>query len=232
MRVVRGFPRSDGRSVGLKLLVPFAYPVVAFLCLRHWGNAPWADLDFFAASFFVCTVALSLYELRFLRLFEARETLREASGLSYDPTTVKWATILTLGELTVFLDYGHWHLTPALRQSSLQIPGLVLHVSATAGLAWTDTCLAGYFRCDPTSRQLLTRGPFAVVRHPRYASLLLGKLGFSLLFGSVFAWISLLVSVFLIHRRIRKEEIHLLGLFGAAYATYAGRKARVIPGIY
>lgn len=85
---------------------------------------------------------------------------------------------------------------------------------------------------DPNHRQLMTTGPYAVVRHPRYAGLLLAKLGFSLALASVLAWISLLVSILLTRRRIRLEELHLRKTFGPEYGYYTERKSRLIPGVY
>jgi protein-S-isoprenylcysteine O-methyltransferase Ste14 len=140
--------------------------------------------------------------------------------------------MLPLGDLLVFLDYGHWHLMPALRQRGLQMTGLVLYACAVAVLMWTDTYLARHFQGDSGSRQLMTIGPFSIVRHPRYAGLLLAKLGFSLLFASIFGWISLLVSILLIRRRIRLEEIHLHESYGPGYASYTARTRRLLPGIY
>lgn len=222
------------RSVRLALLSPFAYQGIALLCLRHWGSAtPWGDLDFFSGGFFVLTAIRLVYEIRFNRgIFDSREALREASGLTYDRVTVRCANVLFVGNLSVFLDYGHWHLTPALRQPGLQITGLAVYACAMAGLMWTDTCLVRHFQADLNQRQLMTTGPFAIVRHPRYASLLLAKLGSSLLLASVFAWMLLLASVLVFLRRIRLEETHLREIFGSSYGSYTGRTSRLLPGIY
>jgi protein-S-isoprenylcysteine O-methyltransferase Ste14 len=210
------------------------YQITALLCLRHWRSAtPWRDLDFFSASFFVLTAVLLAYHIRFNRgILESQEALREASGSTFDPATLRRGSMLAIADLSVFLDYGHWHLTPALRTPGLQITGLLLYGCAVAGLMWTDTRLVRHFQGDLHRRQLMTTGPFAVVRHPRYASLLLAKLGITLLFASVFGWMSLLLSVLLIRRRIRLEEIHLLEIFGPDYPRYTARRARLVPGIY
>ena len=227
--------QPDRRTfVWFPLLAPLAYQAIALLCLRHWESAaPWQDLDFFSGVYFALAVLPPLYKIRFKGgIFDSRETLREASGLSYDPVTVRWGSLLAIGELSVFLDYGHWHLTPALRQPGLQITGLVAYACALAALTWTDTCLMRHFQGDQTHRQLMTTGPFAVIRHPRYASLLLGKLGLSLLFASIFAWFSLLVSIFLIRRRIDLEETHLREVFGSQYSSYKEHTHRLFPGIY
>jgi protein-S-isoprenylcysteine O-methyltransferase Ste14 len=202
--------------------------------MRHWGGlAPWSALDFFSGGFFALNIILLLCEIRFNRgIFRSQENLREASGLNYDPATVKWSSVLAIGELSVFLDYGHWHLLPALHLPELQFAGIALYAAALAGLMWTDTRLVRHFEGDPSHREFMTTGPFAIVRHPRYAGLLLAKLGFSVLFASGLAWISLLASILLIQRRIRLEESHMRKIFGPSYSSYSERTARLIPGIY
>lgn len=222
------------RSIQAALLSAFLYQVTALLCLRHWrSTAPWRDLDFFSGGFFVLNALLLLHRVRFSRsVFDSREKLREASGLNYDPATIRLGTMLAIADLSVFLDYAHWHLMPALRQPALQIAGLVLYACAVAGLMWTDNYLVRHFQGDLNNRPLMTAGPFGIVRHPRYASLLLAKLGFTLLFASVLAWISLVASILMVRRRIRLEETHLREVFGPGYGSYSERTARLLPGIY
>ncbi len=220
--------------VCLAVLSPFAHQGIAVLCLRHWvSSTPWADLDLFSAGSFALTAILLVYEIPFRRnIFYSRERLREASGLSYDPDTVKWGSALAVADMSVFLDYGHWHLLPVLREPALQITGLALYACAMASIMWTDTWLARHFQEYSHDRQLMTAGPFGLVRHPRYAGLLIAKLGVSLVFASVFAWISLLASIVLVRRRICREEEHLRDIFGSSYDTYAQSTDRLFPGIY
>src|SRR5205814_5723093 len=104
----------------------------------------------------------------------------EASELSYDPDTVKWGSALAVADISVFLDYGHWHLLPVLRVPALQITGLVLYACAMGSIMCTDTWLARQFQDYSNDLQLMTTGPFGLVRHPRYAGLLIAKLGVSL----------------------------------------------------
>lgn len=47
-----------------------------------------------------------------------------------------------VADLAVFLDYGHWHLVPALEQPLLQSLGLGLYLAVAI---WRDTYLARYF---------------------------------------------------------------------------------------
>jgi len=221
-------------SQALALLVPFAYQAICLLCLRHWrGRDAWSDLDRFSGAFFGLTALLLIYESRFkLGVLQRPAMLREAAGLSYDPATVRWGMILAVGDLAVFLDYAHWHLVPVLRLPGLQVAGLALYALAIACLMWADTFLARHFRADARVRQLMTTGPFRVVRHPRYLGLLLAKLAFAMLFASIVGWILLAATILLIWRRIRLEEVHLHQLFGSDYSLYAKRTPSLVPGIY
>jgi protein-S-isoprenylcysteine O-methyltransferase Ste14 len=233
-RVNDSVPPTRIRSIHLALLLPFVYQAVAVLCLRHWRSAdPWRDLDEFSGGFVALTLLLLGYEIQFKRrMLQSREAIREAAGLTYDPATVRWGSLQAVTDLAVFLDYSHWHFVPMLRKSALQTIGLVLYAIAVAALMWTDTCLARHFQGALEERRLMTTGPFAIVRHPRYAGLLLAKLGFALVFASVFGWFSLLASLLLVRRRIRLEEAHLQEIFGPGYWAYMQRRPRMLPGIY
>jgi len=213
---------------------PFLYLLLALLCLRQWGtNRPWSRLDFFSGSFLALSAFLALRQIRFKKsILRSPEVLREASGASYDPATVKWASLQSLAELTVFLDYAHWHLVPSLEKPVLQEAGLGLSILAVVWLLWADTILVEHFDHGLDNRELITRGPFRVVRHPRYAGLLSLKAGFALTFASVLGWLSLAVAVALVRRRIQLEENHLRGVFGQTYESYVRRTARILPGFY
>ena len=176
---------------------------------------------------------LALRQIRFKkRILRSREVLREASGAGYDPATVKWASLQSLAELSVFLDYAHWHLAPILEKPVLQEVGVGLCILSVVWLLWADTILVEHFDRGLDNRELITRGPFRVVRHPRYAGLLVLKAGFALTFASVLGWLSLAVAVALVRRRIRLEENHLRGVFGQTYEAYMRRTARMFPGFY
>jgi len=165
-------------------------------------------------------------------ILQSREVLREASGTNYDPSTVKWGSLQSLAELAVFLDYGHWHLVPSLEKPALQEVGLGLSVLSIVWLMWADAILVKHFDRGLDNRELITHGPFRLVRHPRYAGLLGLKAGFALTFASVLGWISLAVAVALVRRRIQLEENHLRGVFGQTYESYMRRTARMFPGFY
>jgi len=224
-------PRSPSWAA---YLFPFLYLLLPLLCLRQWGtNHPWARLDIFSGSFLALSAFLTLRQIQFKKsILQSREVLREASGTSYDPSTVKWGSLQSLAELAVFLDYAHWHLVPSLEKPVLQEVGLGLSVLSIVWLLWADAILVKHFDRGLDNRELITHGPFRLVRHPRYAGLLGLKAGFALTFASVLGWISLAVAVALVRRRIQLEENHLRGVFGQTYESYMRRTARIFPGFY
>jgi protein-S-isoprenylcysteine O-methyltransferase Ste14 len=80
---------------------------------------------------------------------------------------------------------------------------------------------------------LVTDGIYRFVRHPMYSAYFLWTLSQALLlpnwiagpagligFGTLFAF------------RVRREEQMMLDAFGAAYAAYAARTKRIIPGVF
>lgn len=87
------------------------------------------------------------------------------------------------------------------------------------------------FSIVPQARTLVTGGPYALVRHPLYAAEELALVGLAM---HVVWWFS--VPVVIAHvalqlRRMAYEEELLTKVF-PAYAAYAGRTARWVPGIW
>lgn len=77
---------------------------------------------------------------------------------------------------------------------------------------------------------LVTTGPFAVVRHPLYASLIWIFLGGSLVYANLGA-LALTLGVFLpmMYVRARKEDALLRGAFGAQFADYEHSTGMLLP---
>jgi protein-S-isoprenylcysteine O-methyltransferase Ste14 len=80
--------------------------------------------------------------------------------------------------------------------------------------------------------ELVTSGPYRVIRHPSYLGVLLGVFGWSMVFRSA---IGLLASALLIPplvARMNSEEAMLESEFGEAYAAYRRRTWRLVPFVY
>jgi len=86
---------------------------------------------------------------------------------------------------------------------------------------------------DPGERtELVTSGPFALVRNPIYSAMIPTAFGLALLVPSVLAlagFAALLVALELQVRVV--EEPHLLRTHGERYSRYAGRVGRFVPAI-
>jgi protein-S-isoprenylcysteine O-methyltransferase Ste14 len=79
---------------------------------------------------------------------------------------------------------------------------------------------------------LVTDGIYRRIRNPSYLGLLLGALGWSLVFRS---WAGVLLTALMLPPlavRMSSEERLLQGQFGADYETYRARTARLLPGVY
>ena len=210
-------------------------PALFLLCLRQWGtDHPWSRLDFYSGSFLLLGIVVAFEEaVTFNRsALRGEEVAHEVLGLSYDPSLFRWGMVLNIALLLVVLDYGHWHLVPALEQPLLQDIGLVLGVFGVIWQAWADAWLGRHFASRLTTRKLMTGGPFRLVRHPRYAGFLVRKLAWPLLLASLIGWALLPLWLVLVFKRIRREEAHMTELFGAEYEAYARRTARLLPGVY
>ncbi|MDQ0563931.1 protein-S-isoprenylcysteine O-methyltransferase Ste14 [Rhizobium mesoamericanum] len=81
--------------------------------------------------------------------------------------------------------------------------------------------------------ELISHGPYALVRHPMYTSFLLMALGQAFLLAN---WVVGLAGVIgfavLFFLRVDKEERMMLEIFGPEYRAYMGRTKRIIPYIY
>lgn len=77
--------------------------------------------------------------------------------------------------------------------------------------------------------RLLTEGPYAVVRHPRYVEVVLGTLGYALITNYLAIYILTALTVPALGLIVVLEERELYDRFGAAYAEYAARVPRFIP---
>jgi protein-S-isoprenylcysteine O-methyltransferase Ste14 len=225
-------PSCKGRLLYTLFFV--VYFAASLACLRQWsGPHPWSRLDRFSGGYLLISLFWMLAAGKFLRLATgAKEIAAEISGKSYDPWTLIFTMLLPIAELTVFLDYGHWHLMSALAQPALQWAGLALSLAGALLLLWTDRQLLAHFAGDMTRRGVIETGPYRFVRHPRYLSLLLSRVAFALALASPPAWAFALLWFLVLARRIHLEEAHLRKIFCPDYAAYVRRTSRLLPGVF
>jgi protein-S-isoprenylcysteine O-methyltransferase Ste14 len=110
--------------------------------------------------------------------------------------------------------------------------GFALGLFSVAFMTWTQVTLDTQWSAQLQLRQdhqLITRGPYARMRHPLYTSVLGWGLSLSLLTAN---WIFVAVSVLAVGGllyRIPKEEKMMLEAFGDSYRTYQQHTGRYFP---
>jgi protein-S-isoprenylcysteine O-methyltransferase Ste14 len=77
--------------------------------------------------------------------------------------------------------------------------------------------------------ELITSGPYALVRHPIYTGLLLALLGSTLALGDWRALLAFALAAGTLWRKLRVEERWMRQQFGDAYQSYFQRVAALIP---
>jgi protein-S-isoprenylcysteine O-methyltransferase Ste14 len=210
------------------------YIALMLLCLRQWDSPrSWSRLDRFSGGYILLSILWLLASLRFMRMASGnQETGRELAGQTFHPELFRWIKVLAFFDLLALVDYGHWHLCPALENPVLQSLGLVISVGGCLWLLWTDHFLLAHFSAGLASRKIIEDGPYRIVRHPRYLALTVSRIAFALILASIIAWLLFAFWMLVILRRIHREEPHLRKIFGPQYETYAQRTPRLFPGIY
>jgi protein-S-isoprenylcysteine O-methyltransferase Ste14 len=212
----------------------FLYLLSALACLLQWNTAQlWERVDYFSGPYLALRAVGAVHSvISNRRAFRSKQVRREWWGQTSNPGIINWVILLMLGDLTVFLDYGHWHTLRALERPALQGLGLTLYLLAAGWQMWTDSYLAKYFRYCGTEGEPIIGGPFRYIRHPRYAAAIAGKVAFALMFASLLGWLMAMAWTFVLLEKVRAEEAHLRELFGARYEAYAEKTTRLLPGIY
>jgi len=79
------------------------------------------------------------------------------------------------------------------------------------------------------NHELVTSGPYAMVRHPIYTGLLLAIVGSALARGDGRSVLAVVIAWLSLWRKYRIEEAWMLETFGERYAAYRRRVPALIP---
>jgi len=80
--------------------------------------------------------------------------------------------------------------------------------------------------------ELITSGPYALVRHPIYTGLLLGFIGCAVARGEWRGLLAVALVFIALWRKLRLEEEWLREHFGASYETYSRQVAALVPWLF
>ena len=151
------------------------------------------------------------------------------SGWFYLITSALYCGVCFLGWIPLSLAVSPTARTWMLAIGALlYFPGLSLALWARLTLGknyFVSTGLGVQLFAD---HQLVTSGPFAIIRHPLYAGIILASLGSLLLYAT---WTTLFLACFapLTAYRARREEIALAAEFGEGWLEYCKRVPKWIP---
>lgn len=133
--------------------------------------------------------------------------------------------LLILACVPLFLFSHHTHAEGHLVDTMLGGAGLILLLVAAGGRIWASLYIAGR-----KEEELVTQGPYSIVRNPLYLFSLLGFMGVGLAFESV-ALAAIMGLIFAVGHWpcIREEEARLARLFGEAYHEYRRQVPAFLP---
>jgi protein-S-isoprenylcysteine O-methyltransferase Ste14 len=80
--------------------------------------------------------------------------------------------------------------------------------------------------------ELITSGPYAVVRHPIYTGILAGFLGTAIALSEARGFIAFVLIFLALWLKLRMEEQWMRSQFGETYATYAHQTAALVPYLF
>lgn len=123
----------------------------------------------------------------------------------------------------------------ALDDTRLHVLGLWLALAGIGLTFYAQVAMGTSWRIgvDESERtELVTTGPFALVRNPIFAAMIPTGLGLALLVPSEVALVGFAALVVALELQVRVvEEPYLLRVHGRRYAEYARRTGRFVPGI-
>lgn len=123
----------------------------------------------------------------------------------------------------------------ALDVTALHAAGLALALAGIAATFYAQVAMGESWRIgvDPGERtELVTAGPFALVRNPIFAAMLPTALGLALMVPSWVAIAGLIGLGLALELQVRAvEEPYLLSVHGEEYASYSARVGRFLPGV-
>jgi protein-S-isoprenylcysteine O-methyltransferase Ste14 len=163
-------------------------------------------------------------------------------GLTGEPGSIEWfagigfVAAITIGVLAPVLAASD-DVEPiaAFDTTFVHMLGIVLYAVGLLGVLIAQGTMGGSWRIgvDPSERTaLVTAGPFSIVRNPIFSAMLATMLGLALIVPSWVAFASLALLLISLELQIRLvEEPYLLRTHGDAYAGYAKRVGRLVPGI-
>ena len=130
-----------------------------------------------------------------------------------------------------FLGLGIVQLPPQELSPAVYLTSTLLVLGGTVFATYAVLGLGRSLSVLPEARGLVTRGPYAMIRHPLYLGELVALLGVTVQYFSGWALLLLLLQCAFQVERMRNEERVLSRVF-PEYRDYMARTARLVPHLY
>lgn len=127
--------------------------------------------------------------------------------------------------LTAFF-LPHLIVPPDLFLAMIRVSGSVLFVLGTSAFL---LCAIQVYGGKLRKTGAATRGMYAVIRHPQYASLSAAGIGLAIMWPRFLTLVLLAAMLFLYDLLARDEERRMLARFGDSYRAYMGRTGMFLP---
>lgn len=140
--------------------------------------------------------------------------------------------VYKLGRSSSFVHYAYG--LSFFRSEAVRVIGVVLNALGLAFAVWARRRLGSNWSARPAMKighELITSGPYRIVRHPIYTGILLAWFGFGLVWGLISMGVFLLFAVIFISR-IPREEAYMMQLFPDQYPAYRARTKALIPAVW
>lgn len=123
-------------------------------------------------------------------------------------------------------------LWPAGLHPLALVAGLTAIAAGYAATLWCYALMGDTWRMGVDQREkttLVTRGPYAVIRHPIYLFQIVMLAGVVLLLPTLLGLAALLLHIVCVWIKAADEETYLLGVQGEPYRAYLARTGRLLP---
>ncbi|MFB4317240.1 methyltransferase family protein [Actinomadura sp. 21ATH] len=155
-------------------------------------------------------------------------------------STQWWARVLFVGALLIGAAGPVAALVglpavAALDHTAVHATGVVLAVAGVGATLAAQTSMGASWRIgvqDDERTDLVTAGAFALARNPNFTAMIATATGLAAMVPNAIALAGLVVTVVAIQMQVRAvEEPYLRTVHGDAYAAYAARVGRFLPGL-
>ncbi|MGH2891799.1 MAG: methyltransferase family protein [Solirubrobacteraceae bacterium] len=189
-----------------------------------------------SAGWLFLLLVIAFFGMEIIQFVRQRGWRKNATRIA---TPAFWIGVAVWTVVATVMLHGGSRLAPGASMGNgvvVFIVGMVL-LTAGAAMRWASFWALGqYFTFTvnvSTDQDVVTRGPYRILRHPGYTGGLLAMIGIGVIYAN---WIGLagfvVPCLVIIIWRIRVEEAALFKTAGSAYRAYAARHKRLVPLVW